>query len=309
MANILITGASGFLGANLAHRLASSNNEISVFVHKPHNFWRIKKITPSLDVHVVDLTNIEKVRRAVKNTDPDIVFHLATYGVYSHQDDVGKILDTNITGSVNLMNVLSESGNIKKFVNLGSSFEYGPKLGKIKETSSTTPASLYSVSKVSQTNFAQYFAEHRKLPALTLRIFNAYGMFEDKKRLIPSIMLSALSGKTLHIRNPNEVRDFVFVNDVVDAMLKASTIKKSGIILNIGTSIGHSVEQIVRKSLKAANSDINVIFKGRKEEQKKLVADISQAKKVLGWKPKFSIDDGLKETFDWFKDNLRLYRN
>jgi len=207
------------------------------------------------------------------------------------------------------MNVLSDCSNIKKFVNLGSSFEYGPKLSKIKETDDTKPLTAYGVSKVAQTNFAQYFAKHRNLPAVTLRIFNAYGMFEEENRLIPSLMLSALTEKTLHIKNPKEIRDFIFVKDVVDAMIKASKIKKSGIILNIGTSNGYSVEQIVRKSSKITNAD-NIVFDSNKkpENHRKLVANIEEAKKILGWEMRFSIDKGLKETFDWFKHNIRLYR-
>ncbi len=303
-----MTGASGFLGTNLVYRLLDSNNKITVLTHKPHNLWRLGKIIFGLDVRTVDLTKIEEIRKAVKQTKPDIVFHLATYGVYSYQDNFDNIIQTNIAGSVNLMNVLSEY-NIKKFVNLGSSFEYGPKLAKIKETNDMDPLTVYGVSKVAQTNFVQYFAKHRNLPAVTLRIFNAYGMFEERNRLIPSLMLSALTRKTLHIKNPKEIRDFIFVKDVVDAMIKASKIKKSGVIFNIGTSNGYSVEQIVKKSSKITNSDTIVFDSNEKpENHRKLIANIDEAKKTLGWKPKVSIDRGLKETFDWFKHNIHLYK-
>lgn len=279
-----------------------------MLTHKSGNLWRLRKIIPELDVHTVDLTKIEEIKKTVKQTVPDIVFHLATYGVYQHQMDFDKIVETNVVGSMNLMNVLSDY-NIKKFVNLGSSFEYGPKLSKIRETDDTEPLTAYGASKVAQTNFAQHFAKRRNLPAVTLRIFNAYGMFEEKNRLIPSLVLSALTGKTLHIKNPKEIRDFIFVKDVVDAMIKASKIKKSGIILNIGTSKGCSVEQIVRKSSKITNAD-NIVFDSDKkpENHGKLIANMEETKKTLGWESKFSIDMGLKETFDWFRHNIRLYR-
>lgn len=308
MAKVLITGATGFLGSNLAHRLSGSGNKVSIFTHGNSNLWRIKEIISRLDTHVVDLTNPEMVAKVVRKLRPDIVFHLATYGVYSYQSEYQKIIQTNVTGSINLMTASSNCDSVRKFVNVGSSFEYGPKLRKIAESERLEPDSIYGLSKGTQTSLAQYFARHRDLPAVTLRIFNAYGMFEEGNRLIPSIMLSALTGKPLHIRNPNEIRDFVFISDVVDSMIKASKIKKSGQVFNVGTSHGLSVEQLIKKSRRVTGRDIKVGYeRGRLETHGRLVADISEARKHLGWRPKISIEDGLNETFRWFRQNIRLY--
>ncbi len=302
LANILITGATGFIGSNLVHQLVKSKDKISIFTHKKSNMKHIKNIISKLDIHEVDFCEYAMIQEKIKKIKPDIVYHLATYGVLSHQTEFDKIIQTNIIGTLNLFNALSEYGCVNKVVNLGSSFEYEPKSTKIKNTDETNPQTVYGLSKVGQTNIAKYFYEQKDLPVITLRIFNAYGPFENKNRLIPSFMFSALNHKKIYINNPNNIRDFIFVKDVVESLVRASKIKKSGEILNIGTSKGYSVREIVKK-LSNITKYHNIIFceSTSHEYAGKIVADITKSKSVLKWEPKYSIDEGLRETFEFLK--------
>jgi nucleoside-diphosphate-sugar epimerase len=302
LVNILVTGATGFIGTNLIQKLINSKNSISIFTQKKSNIQNIKNIISKLDVHQVDLTKFDIVKKSIKEIKPDIIYHLATYGVYNNQISYEKIVKTNIFGTLNLFNSIYEYGNIEKVINLGSSFEYGPQSIKIKENKKVNPRTIYGISKVAQTNLAKYFYEQKNLPITTLRIFNAYGTFENENRLIPSIILGAINHKKVNIINPNDTRDFIFIKDVVDVLISSSKNKQHGEIFNIGTSKGYSVRQIAKKISKLSKSN-NVEFheNNSHEYNGKIIADISKSKKILKWQPKYSIDEGLKETFEWFK--------
>jgi len=302
LANILVTGATGFIGTNLIYRLVDSKDSVSILTHKKSNIKHIKNIISKLDVYEVDFTKYDTIKEKIKKIKPDIIHHLAAYGVYGNQIKNEKIINTNILGTLNLFNAISEYADVSKVVNLGSSFEYGPQLKKNKECDKTNPQTIYGISKVAQTNLAQYFYEKKKLPISSLRVFNAYGSFENQNRLIPSIILASLNHKKIDINNPNDIRDFIFVKDVIDALIKESKSKRHGEIYNIGTSKGYSVRQIAKKISKLTKSD-NMIFheNNNHEYSGKIIADISKSKNMLKWEPKYAIDQGLKETFEWFK--------
>ncbi|MDE2589458.1 MAG: NAD-dependent epimerase/dehydratase family protein, partial [Patescibacteria group bacterium] len=183
MAHILITGASGFVGSNLTRELLQSNAEITIFIRKQSNLWRLQDILPRLDVNVVDMGDIESLKRIVKKIEPDIVYHLATYGGYPFQQDLETIILNNILYSVNLMHAL-ENSSLERFVNIGSSSEYGVKSKPMLESDITEPVIPYAIAKVAQTLFSKYFFNQYKLPTVTLRLFSVYGPYEEAGRLI-----------------------------------------------------------------------------------------------------------------------------
>jgi nucleoside-diphosphate-sugar epimerase len=304
LANILVTGATGFIGTNLIYRLIDSKDNISIFIHNKSNTEHIKKIILKSNIHEVDFTKFDTIKKKIKKIKPDIIYHLAAYGVYTNQKNYNGIINTNVIGTLNLFRAISEHADVNKIVNLGSSFEYKPQSKKIKEDDKTNPQTIYGISKVAQTNIAQHFCVQEKLPITSLRVFNTYGPFENKNRLIPSIILAALSNEKIHINNPEDVRDFIFVKDVVEALIKVSKIKHHNEIFNIGTSKGYTVRQIVKKLSLLTKSD-NIVFHESKTHEYggKIIADISKSKNILMWKPKYTIDKGLQETYEWFKSS------
>lgn len=313
MSNILITGATGFIGSNITRKLANSENRLILFIKQDSNLWRLNDVTSKCEVHKVDLLEAEHLTKKIKTIKPDIVFHCASYGVLSYQKDANLIIQTNVTGTNNLMNALVETGSVRKFINLGSTFEYGPKCNDILETEIPEPVSLYGITKVAQTNLARYFALQRGLPTLTLRIFTPYGPYEQTGRLIPNIIQSIIKKKTLDIISPKAKRDFIYIDDVVTAMIKAAKSRfVNGEIFNIGNGKEYSVEEIIHIAEKITGDKLKVNFtKGKEREFDKFgkfgFANIEKAKK-LRWRPTHSINEGMVATYQWFKENIRLYR-
>ena len=312
MSNVLITGASGFIGANLVRDLISTKDQIHILIRKQSNLWRLNDVISKCNVHFVDISKIEEVENVISEIKPEIVYHCATYGVYPNQKDIQKIEQTNLIGTKNLVSSLAKNTYLKRLVNLGSNFEYGSKLNLIKETDSTQGLDDYSKSKILQTDLIERFFHEKNLPAVTLRIFNTYGSFEGPGRLIPDIMVSTVKKNPIKILSRNAVRDFIYINDVIAALKKISVEPDiNGEIFNVGSGHASSVEDVVNLVCKMTNTDSEVIWSAKNNRMHdkagaKGYADIQKIEKI-GWKPKTSLKDGLWKTYNWFTKNIEYY--
>lgn len=308
---ILITGATGFVGACLTRRLVNLSGKVHVIVRQSSNLWRIKDLADKINLHYVDLTDIVSLSKMVQRIKPEIIFHLATYGGYHFQQDANKIFETNLTGTRNLLTALSTVG-FKAMINTGSSSEYGIKKRPMSEDDLLEPVTEYGVSKAAATLYCQAVARKNNLPVCTLRLFSPYGFFEGAQRLIPSVILACLSGRDPELSSKNPVRDFVFTEDVVDAYLKtASASNLTGQIFNIGSGEEYSVETVVKKIIALTGKKVSPRWGGVKNlrlEPTTWVADISKTRKFLKWKPVYNLDSGLEKTVNWFRKNHRLYK-
>ncbi len=314
MTIILITGGTGFVGSNLVRKLSSSKNEIHLLIRNSSDTWRIEDIKNKLNIHEVDLLNKKKLETTIKKIQPKIGFHLAAYGIRQFENDIYKTLETNLIGTFHLFSILSNQ-HVKRVVNVGSVFEYGEKSSNsgFLETDCLQPLTFYGITKTAQTNIANHFFKFRSLPVTTLRLFTPYGMFEEKGRLVTDIMLAIIKNKTLKISSPKSVRDFVFIDDVVEALIKASkTPNINGKVFNIGLGEPNSVENIVKISQNFPNYKIKTMITNNQKQDydlfgAKRYANITKAKKILNWKPKYSIEEGLKKTYHWYQKNISLY--
>lgn len=306
----LITGATGFVGSNLLRALVSNNFETHVTIRKDSNIWRISEVIDQVEVHYCDLTDQERVKQTILETRPQLIFHLATYGATLHQKDKVKIMNANFMGTVNLVDACVESG-FECFINTGSSSEYGIKLAPMQETDTLEPIDDYGVSKAAATLYCQSIAKNHDLNILTMRLFSPYGYFEDPGRLVPYLIRSCLNGEPVVLHNPKGVRDFVFVEDVVDAYLSAANGEDkmtSGEIFNVGSGKQHSVKDVFeivrRNTCYEKKAIVDKSKSGMRPSDKATIweADIAKIKKTIGWEARTTLSEGIKKTIAWFKD-------
>jgi len=306
---VFITGATGFIGSNLTHRSLERGAEVFINIRKTSDTWRIRDILDEVDVIPVDITEYAKLKDFLKEIRPDIIFHTATYGGNAEQKNTEKIIETNIIGTVNLVQCCREI-DINLFVNTGSSSEYGNKDTAMTESCLLEPVTEYGASKAAETLYCQTIAVTENLPIVTLRLFSPYGRYEQKSRLVPSVILAALQKINPRIASRQFVRDFIFIDDVLDAYEAVIDSKNtSGKIFNIGSGQQHSVGEVVDIIVGLLGNEVTYevgMQQAWRNEPRFWQADIQRAKAELDWEPKYSLGKGLAATIDWFKLNKEL---
>ncbi len=291
---IAITGASGFIGSNLV-RYFNSSNEVYA-LGRNNNPWRLSK---EFNLVNFDVKDKQVVREVIATLKPDVLIHCAAYGGYHFETEPRKIIETNIIGSLNVMDASRE---VPIVINVGSSSEYGVTNEPMDEGNIVAPTNPYAMTKALQTKL---FASARK--SITLRLFSVYGYYEEKHRLIPYIVYSAIKKQKPMLSNESNVRDFVFIEDVMTAFARAvQKFEKTekGSIFNVGSGVQKSVRDVVNEL------GIEAVWGApirQKEPDRKWQANITRIKNELGWEPKNSLGEGLRKTREWMEKNIELY--
>lgn len=304
---VLVTGGTGFVGANLVRFLLSRGHEVHLLLRSGFNPWRINDIQSHLRLHLVDMTQFSELERIIDAIRPDWVFHLATHGAYSHQTDIQKITQTNINGTVNLVEACSKLG-FEVFVNTGSSSEYGFKDHPAREDEFADPNSCYAVTKLSATLFCRYIAQQRKLHIPTLRLYSVFGPYEEPTRLFPTLIQHGLRGQWPPLVSPYIARDFVYIDDVIDAYLLAATCPSPdfGAVYNVGTGVQTSLGELVNIARSVMNIEAEPQWQSmpnRHWDTTNWVADPTKIKNILRWEPRFDITTGLSTFIEWYQNN------
>lgn len=311
MKNALITGATGFIGANLARELASRKFAVNILTRSTSNLWRLSDIKDKLIIHNADVLDFNRLSAVAHSIKPKYIFHLAAYGAYPRiETDEKAILETNIIGTYNLLKATLDIP-YSCFINTGSSSEYGTKNKAMKESDALEPNTFYGAAKASATMLCQNFARQYKKPIVTLRPFAAYGYYEEPFRLIPDVIINCINQKDVHLTSGGQKRDFVFIEDVIDAYMKAIERPSSGIVLNVGSGSDVSVKEVAKLIHKLVKSDNKLLFGKKSKEQFETdicwKADTAAIKRALNWQAKTSLISGLKKTIAWFRQNMDIY--
>lgn len=293
----MVTGASGFVGAEVCRKLIEEGYDVVAVVSPFSKPTRLKSIQKKLLIINANLADEKNVHKIFEKYKPQIVLHLATHGVYRYQqDDENRIVIDNFLMMNHLLRYSVEFG-IYKFINTGSVFEYGTRKGKVNGTDVDLADILdkYSAIKMATTALANSYADNLKV--LTLRLFTVYGPEEDGSRFIKSTIKSAISNMSIRIA-PGVVRDFVYVEDVARAYVNSVKSNfESGEIINIGFGVKRDLYAVAKMIKKVTKSKSEIIIDSlRKKNKDSFVwADISKARKILNWSPKFSMLQGIKK--------------
>lgn len=310
MKRSLVTGATGFVGANLVRRLLRAGHETHLIVRPAHQSWRLDGIRADVRLHEADLANRESVRRIVNSVKPDFVFHLAAYGAYPQQTGIGRMTETNLLGTAALVDACAKAG-VEAFVQTGSSSEYGYKDGAASEDDVLAPNSHYAITKAAATHYCQFTARARDLHAVTLRLYSIYGPYEEPSRLIPTLILRGLEGRLPPLVAPDTARDFVYVDDAVQAMLDIAsrTSLPRGSVYNVCSgrqSTLREVVSIMRGILNIGEEPVWSTMERRSWDTNVWVGSPARIEHETGWRAATSIEDGFRRTVRWFLDHPEM---
>jgi dolichol-phosphate mannosyltransferase len=307
---VVLTGATGFIGANLARRLLADGHELWILLRPGGSEWRIEDLRGHVRICDVDLGDDAATRAAVAQARPDWVFNLAAHGAYPWQTDLRSMLVTNLLGTVHLLEAAVATG-CEAFVQTGTSSEYGAKDHPPPETDWLEPNSHYAVTKASATMFCRHTGRTTGLGVRTLRLYSVYGPWEEPTRLMPTLAVRGMQGELPDLVSPETARDYVYVDDVVEACVVAAATpaQEPGVVYNVGTGRQTSLRQVV--DLVRAEMDIAALpvwgtMAPRSWDTDVWVADRGAIGSALGWAPAYPLADGFRRLVGWLGEHREL---
>lgn len=299
---ILVVGGGGFIGRHLIKRCLKDTRHIACLG------LNNKGPVAGIETINADLSDRSKLSAALSNRTFDYVFNLGGYIDHTSYFSGGrKLIESHFTGLMNLIDCLDIKA-LKGFVQAGSSDEYGGQSAPQKETTRESPISPYSFAKTAATHFIQTLSNTEGFPGTVLRFFLVYGPEQDDRRFLPQIIRGCLANDEFKTSEGGQLRDFCFVEDVVEAMVMAALCNGArGHVINIASGRPVSIREMILKVIGLAGGGRPLwgAHPYRTGENMELYADTALAKSLLSWEASTSLDEGLKRTVEYYKQSFR----
>ena len=315
---VLVTGAGGFIGSHLVEALVREGRRVRAFVrYNGRGDAGQLRFLPAgvragLEVVFGDLRDANAVLDAARGVD--VIYHLgALIGIPYSYVHPRETVDTNVTGTLNVLAAARERG-VRRVVHTSTSEVYGTARSvPITEAHPLQGQSPYSASKIGADMLAESFHRSFGVPVVTLRPFNTYGPRQSMRAVIPTIAVQALRGDVVRLGSLTPTRDLNFVTDTVDAFLRAGRVPGiEGRLMNLArdeeTSVGALAEKIVAIVGRPVRIETDASrLRPEASEVQRLRGDSSLARELLGWTPVVPLDEGLRRTVAWVRENLDAY--
>ena len=297
---VLVVGGTGFIGFHLIKKCLRRNMSVtSISRTKPSKLLRLNKVF----YKTCNLSNLQNLKKIIRN-DFDFVVNLGGNIDHINKD---KTYRSHYLGVKNLSKAI-QLRNIKKFIQIGSSSEYGNLFGTVKETDLCKPKMVYGQAKLDASKFLLDKYKKKNFPVTILRFFQVYGPYQKNNRLIPNIICSSLKNERFFCSEGSQLRDFLYVDDAVSSIMKNFNDKKKAIgkIFNIGYGKPIKVKELILMIRKMINKGTPVFgkIKLRIDESMKIYPDLKRATKILKWKNKITLKKGLLKTINFYKENI-----
>jgi len=304
--HILITGANGFVGRHLHRELIARGFRVSSAVRS--NFHKNDLVA---DHYILDLTDKSKVIEIIGSLKPDYVFHLAAEKNRNNEPKSStKNYDANILMASNLINACRNLVNFKRFVFLGSCEEYGLGPRPYNENQHEFPVGAYGLSKLAITKLLLSLYHTELFPSVVLRPSVIYGPEQNDEMFVPSLIQSLLYKRDFLMTFGEQLRDFVYINDVIEALIKTLSADEqiNGNVINIGLGFSYKINHIAKITANLISPNVLSRLKfGEMEYRPNEVMDyslnISLASKLLEWEPKVDVEEGIRKTIAYFKQS------
>lgn len=339
MARVIITGGAGFIGCNLVRRLVGLEDTCVLNIDKlvfPGSYYTIKELGSLPETRYqfsqTDICDVAAIEKLINTFKPDVIMHLAAESHVDRSiDKPGSFIQSNIIGTYNLLKIakdywkdLPESKKKKfRFHHVSTDEVYGSlefDSKKFTEETPYSPSSPYSASKAAADHLVNAWHHTYNFPVVITNCSNNYGPYQFPEKLIPLIITKALKGKKLPVYGDGKnVRDWLYVEDHVSALLEVMQRGETGQCYNIGgdceksnneivESICTNLDNLLPDSPHKPHSKLITYVKDRPGHDKRYAMDFSKLRTELGWQPECNFEQGLIRTIKWYMDNLEWCR-
>jgi len=297
-AHLLVVGGNGFIGRHIATHALGLDWKVSCL-------GLSGKSLPGMPGIAADIRDASALQDALRGRGFDYVVNCGGYIDHANFGNGGRsLIDAHFDGVLNLVQAIERS-TLKRFINIGSSDEYGSAAAPQSELTREAPISPYSLGKVAATHFLQMMHRTEALPAATLRLFLTYGPGQDQRRFLPQIIRGCLEDRSFPTSGGEQVRDFCYIDDTVRAIFLAlQNNAVDGEVINIGSgqavSIRGMIETVCRMTGGGKPEFGAVPY--RRGENMALYADVRKAAKLLDWSPRISLEIGLARTIESYRE-------
>jgi UDP-glucose 4-epimerase len=302
--HVLVTGANGFVGHHICEALYSSGVDIVGLFRRDH-----KKKYYLSEQYTADINDQQAINHVVEKVKPEIVIHLAGEKLRARNiADYRTSYETNLIGSLNLIQACQKVKNLSAFVHIGSCEEYGLQTPPFDEDLKEKPVSAYGVTKLAITQLLQALSNNLGFPSFILRPSIIYGPGQSTDMFIPALIKTLISGSEFEMTLGEQTRDFVYIADVVDAIMKVCDLESlGGQVVNISSNSPVNINELAKKIANMISpAAIKLLKIGAKpyqpSEAMNYWANNKLAFELLGWEPRVTIDDGLETTLSYYKD-------
>ena len=309
MGSILVTGGAGYIGSAAVRALIDKGHDVVIVDNMAKG--RKEFIDPRAKFYEVDLVDIDDLAKAFSETKIDAVMHFAGYkAVDESMEDAVKYSD-NITGTVNLLNMMVKY-KVNKIIYSSSAAVYGiPKEFLVDENCALSTINYYGFTKLASEQMIEWYSRIHEIKYISLRYFNVAGdsglnYTDPDAKNVMSIIMEVLAGKRdkfviygddYDTKDGTCIRDYIDINDLVDAHILALDAEENGVI-NLGTSTGVSVKELVDMTIGVTGKKLNYEVGPRREgDPAGFVASNEKAKRVLGWEPKVGLKEMIRTTY------------
>tara|TARA_B100000242_G_scaffold178668_1_gene128174 strand:- start:140 stop:1063 length:924 start_codon:yes stop_codon:yes gene_type:complete len=300
---ILVAGGSGFIGENLILELCSKGNKV-ISISK--NETKLKQKIKNVYYIFHDLNRPLKEKDFGILNDVDYVINCSGYINHKSFSKGGEVVFSNHLQSLFSLTNFAVRSKVKCFVQIGSSDEYGKNKSPIKESARENPFSPYALSKLTITHYLKQCYEEGILNTIILRPFLVFGERQKKDRFLPYLIDNCINNREFKVSKGEQIKDYLYIKDFNRALIKSLNNKKAyGEIINIASGEPRSIKNII-KNVNEIIGKGKPIFGGidyRNGENMEQYANISKAKKILKWQPKYKFEDSLHKVIRWYEQN------